>query len=214
MVQIIPSILATSEEQYQNNLFKLAASSSFKEGWVHIDFADNKFVQNKTIDPEIVGKFPTNFRKEAHLMVSHPKEWIEKLVKAGFERIIFHIESEEDPNKLIDNIRKMGLGVGIAIKMDTDILKLEPFANKIDLIVVMSIIPGFQGQPFIIQSLDRIREMKDNNWPVKIEVDGSVNDKNIKAIIEAGADLLVVGSFLLKGDTEENLEKLWVEMSK
>lgn len=209
MVQIIPSILATSEEQYQKDLSKLSSAPSLKGNWIHIDFADNKFVQNKTIEPEVVVKFPTNFRKEAHLMIFHPKDWIERLVKAGFERIIFHIESEDEPNELIYNIKKMGLGVGIAVKMDTDILRLEPFINKIDLIVVMSIIPGFQGQPFIIQSLDRIKQIRNKNWPVKIEVDGSVNDTDIKAIMDAGTDLAVVGSFLLKGDPEENLEKLW-----
>jgi len=213
MVQIIPAVLAKSEQQYKTDLEKLSSCESLKNGWVHIDFADNKFVQNLTIVPEAIQKFPTNFRKEAHLMVSHPKDWIDKLIEVGFERIIFHIESEDDTDEIIDYIKSKGVEVGLAIKMETPIDKLEPFIKKIDVVLVMSIVPGFQGQPFIPKSLERIKEIK-SRWAVKIGVDGSVKDENVKAIMDVGADNLIVGSFLLKGEVDENLENLWVELSK
>lgn len=212
MIQIIPSVLATTEEQYQKDITKLSSSESLSDGWVHIDFADNIFVQNKTIEPEILQKFPTNFRKEAHLMVSHPKEWIDSLKEAGFERIIFHLESEDNIKKLVEDIKGKGIQVGLAIKNDTDIEKLEPFVNKVDVVLLMSIIPGFQGQSFIPQTFEKIRQLKSKNWAVKVGIDGGVKDTNIKEIMTSGADFVIMGSYLLKGNITENLEKVWEEI--
>ena len=209
MVQIIPAVLAKTEQDYQDNVNKLNQSESFSGGWVHIDFADNKFVQNTTIEPSIIQKYPNNFRKEAHLMVNHPKDWIDQLKEAGFERIIFHLESEDDILLVIEDIKNKGLEAGLAINKETALEKLEPFLDKIDLVLVMSIVPGFQGQPFIPQTLDKVRQIKSNNWPVKVGVDGAVRDTNIKEIVESGVDFITVGSYLLKGDVEENLEMLW-----
>ena len=209
MIQVIPAVLPTTEQQYQDDISKLSSCKGLVGNWVHIDFADNIFVQNKSIEPEAISKFPANFRKEAHLMVSHPMEWIEKCVDAGFERVIFHIECEDEINKVIDYIKNKGLEVGLAIKMDTPIEKLEAFVSKINIILVMSIIPGFQGQPFIPQSLERITQLKSKGWPINIAVDGAVNNENARQLIDAGVDNLTVGSFLLKGDIDENLEELW-----
>ena len=208
MVQIIPAVLAKTEQDYQNNINKLNQSESLSGGWVHIDFADNKFVQNTTIEPSIIQKYPNNFRKEAHLMVNHPKDWIDQLKEAGFERIIFHLESEDDILLVIEDIKNKGLEAGLAINKETALEKLEPFLDKIDLVLVMSIVPGFQGQPFIPQTLDKVRQIKSNNWSVKVGVDGAVRDTNIKEIVESGVDFVTVGSYLLKGDVEENLEML------
>lgn len=213
MVQIIPAVLATTEEKYQSDINKLNSSPSLSGSFVHIDFADNEFVQNITIDPGIIQKYPNNFRKEAHLMVVHPKDWIDQLKAAGFERIIFHLESEDDILLVIENIRSKGLEVGLAINKETALERLEPFVDKIDVVLVMSIIPGFQGQPFIPQTLDKVRQIKSNNWPVKVGVDGAVRDSNIKEIVESGVDFVTVGSYLLKGDVEENLEILWEVLS-
>ncbi len=98
---------------------------------------------------------------------------------------------------------------GIALKMETPIEKLEPYKDKIDLVLLMSIVPGFQGQPFLPEALDRIKSLKEKGWPVRISVDGSVRDSNARQIVQAGADQLSVGSFLLTGDINENMEKLW-----
>lgn len=209
MIQIIPAILATSEKQYQEDLFKLERSSSLQGNWVHIDFTDNKFVQNQTIEPEIIKKFPTNFRKEAHLMIKNPKEWIDKLIDAEFKRIIFHIECEDNIDELISYLKNKGLEVGLALKNETDIEKLEPFVEKIDCVLVMSIVAGFQGQPFIPETLEKIKNLKAKEWGFKIGIDGAVKDSNIKEIVDAGVDFVIVGSYLLEGSPEENLENLW-----
>jgi len=209
MVQIIPAVLAKSEDQYQKDITKLNNCESLRDGWVHIDFADNKFVQNQTIEPEVTQKFPTSLRKEAHLMVAHPKQWLEKLAAAGFKRVIFHIECEDDIGKVIDYIKSQGLEVGLALKNDTPVEKIEPFVSKINIVLLMSIVPGFQGQPFIPKALEKIKELKSLAWQVGIGVDGSVKNTNIREIINAGADFVIVGSYLLEDDLEENLENLW-----
>lgn len=213
MIQIIPSILATSEEQYKQDLDQLSSIEALKNGWVHIDFADNKFVQNQTVGVEIIEKFPANFRKEAHLMVSRPRQWIDKCIKAGFERIIFHIESEESINECIEYIKSKGVEVGLAINKDTPVENLKQYINKIDLILVMTIVAGFQGQPFITKTLDKVRYIKRSNWAVRVGVDGAVKNTNAKEIVESGVDFMIVGSFLLEGNTDENLEKIWEEVN-
>jgi len=209
MVQILPAVLSKTEEQYRQDIERLESCESLKNGWVHIDFADNEFVPNQTVGAEVISKYPTDLKKEAHLMVSHPMDWIDKLVEVGFERIIFHIESKDDAQKVIAYIKSKDLEVGLAIRMDTPLEELEKYKDKLDIILIMSIIPGFQGQSFIPKSLDRIKKLKARNWPCALAVDGAVRDENAKELIEAGIDHLSVGSFLLKGDIEENLEKLW-----
>ncbi len=209
MIQIIPAVLATTEEQYKEDVAKLESSEVLQDGWVHIDFADNKFVPNKTVESEVIKKYPSSFHKEAHLMVARPNQWIDKLVDAGFERIIFHIESEEDILGVIENIKSKNLEVGLAVNTQTPIEKLEPFASKIDLVLVMTVVAGFQGQPFIPTTLEKVLEIKSKNWPAKVGVDGAVKDSNIKEIVNAGVDFAIVGSYLLNGDIEENLENLW-----
>lgn len=213
MIQIIPSILATTEQQYQDDLSKLSRPEALAEGWVHIDFADNKFVQNQTVGVGTIEKFPTNFKKEAHLMVARPKVWIDKLVKAGFRRIIFHIEAEDDTLEVIEYIKSKSLEVGLAINQETVVEKLTPFVGKIDVVLVMTIIPGFQGQPFIPEALEKIREIKLKNWPIKVGVDGHVNAANVKEILDAGVDFMIVGSYFLKGNVDENLEILWEKIN-
>ncbi len=209
MVQIIPAILDKTPEDFANHMEQLRASTSFKEGWVHIDFADNEFVPNETIGADAVIQNPTNLNKEAHLMVAHPLQWLDKLKDAGFKRVIFHFESKDDIGQCIDKIKVLGMEVGIALNIDTPIEKLAPFKDKIDLVLIMAIVPGFQGQPFLPEALDKISDLKQLNWPVKISVDGAVANTNARQIVEAGVDQLTVGSYLLKSDIDDNLENLW-----
>lgn len=209
MVQIIPAILAGSEEDFKRDISRLMQSPSLKTGWLHIDFADNVFVPNQTIRPSVVAKYTTDLYKEAHIMVAHPIEWVDDLVKAGFERIIFHLEAEDKTMDTIELIKSKGLEVGIAVKNETSIDKLEPFAGIIDLVLIMSIEPGFQGRSFIPATLDKIRDLRSREWEIRVGVDGGVRDTNIKDLVKAGVDFVTVGSYLLEGDIDENLERLW-----
>lgn len=208
MVQIIPSILSITEEDYARDARKYEQAISLKEGWVHIDFMDDIFVPNKSIGPLVTARYPLNLQKEAHLMVIKPMEWIDDLVKSDFKRIIIHIEAQE-VEKCIEYIKGKGLEVGLAINPETSLEQLDNFINRVDVILVMTIVPGFQGQPFIPKTLNKVSEIKNKNWSIKVGVDGAVKDTNIKEIIDVGVSFVIVGSYLLKGDVDENMENLW-----
>ena len=217
MVQIIPAILSPTEADYDRDISRYSGSRAFQDGWVHIDFMDNVFVPNKSIDAGSSAKYPISLHKEAHIMVAHPKEWIDGLISANFERIIFHVEAEDDKNECIDYIKGKGVQAGLAINNATPIAKLEPFLGKTDMVLIMSVVPGFQGQPFIPESLDRIKklvQMRTNgNFSFKIGIDGAVKDTNAKEIADSGADFITIGSYLLKGDIDENLETVWEKIN-
>ncbi len=208
MIQIIPTVLATSEQQYQQDITRFASVEALKGGWVHLDFMDNKFVPNGGIHPSVTAKYPIPFKKEAHLMVQYPKEWIDELIEAGFERVMLHLEADEI-EECIDYIKNKRLEVGLALKHETPLERLMPYIPKIDRVLLMGVVPGFQGQPFIEESLQKIKDFKLKGWTIKVGVDGAVRDTNIKQLVDAGVDYMIVGSYLLKGDIEENLEILW-----
>lgn len=214
MIQIIPAILDKTPEDFGKHIAQLKHSGSFQEGWVHIDLTDNAFVQNQTISIDTVIRNPTSLKKEAHLMVVHPLAWLDKLNEAGFKRVFLHLESKDDILECINRIKELGMEAGIAINIDTPIEKLEPFKDKIDIILMMSVVPGFQGQPFLPEALTKIKLLKEKNWPIKIAIDGAISAINVKQIVDAGVDQLIIGSYLLNGDLDENLETLWEKINE
>lgn len=213
MVTIIPAILSTTIEDFQRDYLKLSHSEGFTEGSLHIDFMDGEFVLSKSIDPEEIKQFSISFNSEAHLMVEHPLEWLEKIKASGFSKVIFHAECKDDQNQVIDKAKSLGLEVGIALNHETGVEKLNQNLAKIDEVLAMSIKPGLQGQPFIEESLEKIKQLAQlkshNNFSFAIGVDGHVDDHTAPKLVTAGADILIVGSFLLEGDSEEKLERLW-----
>lgn len=208
-IDIVPAILCKSLQDLQTYIAKLKNSKNLNNGWVHIDFMDNEFVPNKSINPEdLEGVNFGNLKKEAHLMVNNPKEWIEKLIKLGFERIIIHFEAEGDLREYIELIKSGGAEAVIALKHESSLDQLEPFADSINRVLLMGVAPGFQGQPFIPGVIEKVKQLKLKNWPIKIEVDGAVRDTNAKQLVDAGVDCLIVGSFLIKENPDQNMEKL------
>ncbi len=211
-IQIVPAILATSEQEYKNQLENIQSSTDLLEGWVHIDFMDNKFVPNKSIDPILLTNNPTKIKKEAHLMVEKPSEMVGPLKDLDFERIIVHVESEE-VKKTLKEVADAKLKAGIAIKHDTLIEELFPYLMDVDLVLIMCIQAGFQGQPFLADSIERVREVTklrdEKGLNFEIAVDGGVKDENVNLLVAAGAERLVMGSFLEEGDIDENIEKIW-----
>ncbi len=215
MTQIIPAILATSEEDYHKTLKRLEESDLFSGGMIQIDFADGEFVQNTTVDLEVVAKYPTNLHKEAHLMVNDPGEWLEDLAAQEFKTVIWHLEVGETATT-IDLGKNLKMKVGLALNSETPVSAVEAFLSEIAIVQVMSIKPGWQGQEFMPESLDKIQELvkirQEKGLNFAISVDGGVKKTNIKQIIEVGADHLVIGSALLEGELDENLEELWEEV--
>lgn len=207
--EIIPAILSKNLEDFKRDLGKLKNSQKLNSGWVHIDFMDNELVPNQSILPEdLQGIDFGNLKKEAHLMVKNPASWIKKLLDLGFERIIIHLEAAGDIVEYVKLVKSAE--VVLAINPETPVEKLKDFIPLIDGVLVMGVVPGFQGQAFIPECIDKVKKIKALNWPVIIEVDGAVKDWNAKSIAEAGADILISGSYLIQGNPDENLDKLLI----
>lgn len=212
--QIIPAILAITEQQYLEKLENIEDSGLFKNSWVQIDLMDNKFVHNQSIGPLSIRKYKTNLKLEAHLMVRFPENWIDDLIKSDIKRIIFPVEDAEGIAERIDHIKNHGIEVGISVNPETAVAKLLPFFDKIDMSLIMSVHPGFSGQEFIENSLLKIEQAKDfkKYFNFKIEVDGGINENNIQRVVNAGADCLVIGSHLIDGNIKKNFQKIYQQL--
>ena len=169
--------------------------------WIHIDVMDNQFVPNLTIGPPVVKslrKYTDKFL-DVHMMVVEPEKLVEPFARAGADGITFHVEAAENPNEVIDLIKSTGKQVGISIKPGTPQSSIDPFLDKVDLVLIMTVEPGFGGQGYLPGSSDRIKKLKSRLNEmcldrVLIEVDGGVKLNNMKEVVEAGADVLVAGS--------------------
>ncbi len=181
--------------------------------YLHIDIMDGKFVDNKTWTISEITKITKNstLPLDVHLMVNNPSKYIEDYAMLNTNDIIFHYEAVKDVNSMIDEIKNYGLKVGIAINPDTDVEKIFPYLDKIDLVLVMSVYPGKSGQSFIEKSLDKIRKLKqeiqEKNLKTLISVDGGINDETGKLCKEAGVDILVSASYIHK-DIKNNIDIL------
>ena len=176
--------------------------------WIHVDVMDNQFVPNLTIGPPVVKSLRSKTEKilDVHMMVVEPEKLVEPFAKAGADIITFHIEATDDPRGLIELIRSTGKEVGISLKPSTPISDIEPYFDQIDLILVMSVDPGFGGQGYLEGSTERIIEIKQKlveqclQDRVLIEVDGGIKLHNAKEVVDAGADVLVAGSAIFGTD--------------
>lgn len=204
-LKLSPSILSADFSNLQLALDQCAVGGAH---WIHIDVMDNQFVPNLTIGPPVVKSLRSKTQKflDVHMMVINPEKLVEPFAKAGADMITFHIEATDNPLSIIDLIKSTGSKVGISLKPSTPISEVEPFFDKIDLILVMSVEPGFGGQGYIDTSTDRIKEIKQKlieqclQDRVLIEVDGGIKLHNAKKVIEAGADVLVAGSAIFGTD--------------
>jgi len=213
-IQISPSILSADFSQLGNEIKKLEQGGA---DLIHVDVMDGHFVPNLTIGPPVI----KNLRKytklpfDVHLMISPVHEYIENYANAGADIITIHPEATENLKESISLIKKFGKKVGVSLNPKTEIKTLIDEIDNIDLVLVMSVNPGFGGQKFMPEVLDKIKELKKikdkNQYHFDIEVDGGINFSNSKIVLEAGADILVSGTTVFKengGDIKTNIEKL------
>ena len=213
-IQISPSILSADFSQLGNEIRKLEQGGA---DLIHVDVMDGHFVPNLTIGPPVI----KNLRKytklpfDVHLMISPVHEYIENYANAGADIITIHPEATESLKETISLIKKFGKKVGVSLNPKTEIKTLIDEIDNIDLVLVMSVNPGFGGQKFMPEVLDKIKELKKirdkNQYHFDIEVDGGINFSNSKIVLEAGADILVSGTTVFKendGDIKANIEKL------
>jgi ribulose-phosphate 3-epimerase len=212
LVTIIPAILATTEEEFKEDVLKINSADELVGGLVHIDFADGRYVNNKTIYFEPYESYPPVLEKQAHLMVEDPADFIPRLSTYGFKTVIFHLGVGKE-NEIIKMVKEHNMEVGLAVNPEVEIEVLEPYLDKVDVVLLMAISPGKQGQEFMPGTLGRIEEVArlrtENGLSFKIGVDGGVSNENIKSLVEAGVDYVVMGSHLTKGDIHANLESIW-----
>ena len=213
-IQISPSILSADFSQLGSEIRKLEQGGA---DLIHVDVMDGHFVPNLTIGPPVI----KNLRKytklpfDVHLMISPVHEYIENYANAGADIITIHPEATENLKESISLIKKFGKKVGVSLNPKTEIKTLIDEIDNIDLVLVMSVNPGFGGQKFMPEVLDKIKELKKikdkNQYNFDIEVDGGINFSNSKIVLEAGADILVSGTTVFKengGNIKINIEKL------
>jgi len=176
--------------------------------WIHLDVMDGHFVPNLTFGPPVIKSIRSYSQKpfDAHLMVTNPDELIEEYVNAGVDIITVHKEVTPHLDKTLTRIRELGCKAGVSINPGTSISGLEFLLDKLDLILVMSVNPGFGGQSFINSSLDKIKTVSDlvGSRPINIQVDGGVNNEIAPKVIKAGANIIVAGSAVFKGGNDES----------
>lgn len=200
--KLAPSILSADFSDLQSALNMCDDGGAH---WIHVDVMDNQFVPNLTIGPPVVKSLRSKTEKfmDVHMMVIDPEKLVEPFAKAGADNITFHIEATNDPDGIIELIKSCGCKVGVSIKPQTPLTEIFPFLQKVDVVLVMSVEPGFGGQGYMQGSNERISEIKsflNENCldRVLIEVDGGVKLHNAKEVMDAGADVLVAGSEVFK----------------
>ena len=174
--------------------------------WIHLDVMDGHFVPNLTFGPSVISSIRNKTKKcfDTHLMISNPDEYIEQYKNAGSDIITVHKEVCGHLDKTLSSIKNVGCKAGVSINPGTDISGLEYVLDKIDLILVMSVNPGFGGQKFINSSIQKIKKIKElvQNFNIDIEVDGGIDDKTAILVKNAGANILVSGSFIFSGENK------------
>ena len=186
-----------------------------KAGWFHLDIMDGVFVPNITFGTPILEIFDSLGKKhlDMHLMIINPEKYIEKFAGLGADTITVHYEACDNLEKIIGDIKKLGVKAGLAINPDTDVSLIDHLLEEIDLVCLMSVFPGFSGQKFIPETFPRLKELKrminEKNTNTLIQIDGGVSLDNAQELISLGADVLVAGSFVFKSDSpKETIEKL------
>ena len=213
-IQISPSILSADFSQLRNEIKRLEEGGA---DMIHVDVMDGHFVPNLTIGPPVIKslKKHSSILFDVHLMISPVHKYIESYSDAGADIITIHPEATDDLDSSILKIKELNKKVGVSLNPETEIDIILNVLDKIDLVLIMSVNPGFGGQKFMPEVLIKIKELKkiqkEKNLNFDIEIDGGINFENSKAAIEAGANILVSGTTIFKsnnGDIKKNIELL------
>jgi ribulose-phosphate 3-epimerase len=213
-IQISPSILSANFSELGNEIKRLEDAGA---DMIHVDVMDGHFVPNLTIGPPVI-KTLRNYSTlpfDVHLMISPVHKYIKDYADAGADIITIHPEATDDLEESINLIKKLNKKIGLSLNPDTPIDIIKKFLSSIDLVLIMSVYPGFGGQKFIPKVIDKIKELKNikekQNIKFDIEVDGGIDFDNSKLVVKAGANILVSGTTIFKnndGNIKKNIETL------
>jgi len=207
--QVLPSMLLCDFANLQQEIEAVEAAGVQA---LHLDVMDGHFVPNLTYGLTIVSacRAVTELPLDVHLMIANPADYIQQYAEAGADIITIHVEAADDPRAILTRIRALGASAGLALNPPTPVSSVSPYLDDCDLILVMSVMPGFGGQAFDDGALDKLRELKATVANrIALEVDGGVNEEMIAAAAQAGADLLVAGSAIFNhADYSQSVRKL------
>lgn len=204
---IAPSILAADFANIQRDVEMLNSSDA---DWIHVDIMDGVFVPNISFGIPVTKAIQKHATKpiDVHLMIEQPENYVEAFKNAGAETISVHYEACKHLHRNLQQIKSLGCKAGVAINPHTNVLLLEDIINDIDLVCLMSVNPGFGGQKFIENTYSKVRKLKEiitkAGATTLIEIDGGVNADNARPLLDAGADVLVAGSFVFKSDNPKD----------
>lgn len=212
MGKIAPSILSADIGKFGKEIKMLDESEA---EWIHIDVMDGHFVPNLTFGPNIVEavKDYTNKFMDVHLMVEEPEKMIDSYIEAGAHGLSIHAEATKNIHQVMQKIKKNNLKAGVVINPGTPVSFIEPVLSMVDLVLVMTVNPGFGGQAFLLDMVEKIKQLDEyrekNKAGFLIQVDGGVNDETIKVCHDAGADVFVAGSNVFGADSpKEQIKRL------
>jgi len=204
---ITPSILNADFANISAEIERVAAAAD----WLHLDVMDGHFVPNLSFGPAMVEavKRNTDLPVDVHLMISQPERWIDKYVAAGANNVSFHFEATNDPVAIATELKKLGVSAGLAIKPDTSLKEVTGILKYFDLLLIMTVEPGFGGQKFMTKMLPKIAQAREfidrNELNVQIQADGGINLSTIKSAAMAGAEVFVAGSVVYSSDNPASI---------
>lgn len=207
---LAPSILAADFKNLGQEMKKTEENGA---RYLHFDVMDGMFVPSISFGMPVLAsiKDGTSQTMDVHLMVQEPIRYVEAFQKAGADILTVHLEACEDVKATIDKIRECGMKVGLSICPETEAEALKPYLKEVDMILVMSVHPGFGGQKFIPESLEKIRKVREmieeQGLSVDVEVDGGIYLTNVREVLEAGVNVVVAGSAVFKGEPEQNTKE-------
>jgi ribulose-phosphate 3-epimerase len=205
-IKIAPSMLSADFANLERDLKEVEKNGA---DYLHVDIMDGHFVPNITMGPDQVAQLrkAVAIPFDVHLMITEPLKYIDRFADAGADIITVHVESDGDIQACIDAIVNKGVRPGLVVSPDTSLAVIEPYLDQLSMILIMCVYPGFGGQSYIPTSTEKIRACRKmiGNRSIDLQVDGGINFNTLKEVVDAGANVIVSGSCLFKGDMKENM---------